>query len=100
MATVHAPALQTASQLQFAREEKEINRSLLSLNKVFCALAPGGSGLVPFRSSRLTRLARPWLQEGCRCALLASVSSADIDAKETVRALEYVASVAAAGLKP
>lgn len=80
---------------QEVREGKEINQSLLFLKEVIRALA-AGSGHVPFRSCRLTRVMRHWLRDGCCCAMVANVSASDVHAAKTVNTLQYATLVASA----
>lgn len=78
------------------REAKEINQSLLFLKEVVRALAIG-SGHVPFRSCRLTRIMRHWLRDGCCCSMVANVSTSDLQAVKSLSTLQYAALVASAG---
>jgi len=78
------------------REAKEINQSLLFLKEVVRALA-SGVGVAPFRSCRLTRVMRHWLRGGCRCSMVANVSTSDLHAAKSVSTLQYAALVASAG---
>jgi len=77
------------------REAKEINQSLLFLKEVVRALA-SGKGVAPFRSCRLTRVMRHWLRDGCRCSMVANVSTSDLHAAKSVSTLQYAALVASA----
>lgn len=78
------------------REAKEINQSLLFLKEVIRALA-AGTGHVPYRSCRLTRVMRHWLRDGCCCTMLANLTSSDHHVAKTVNTLQYAALVASAG---
>mmetsp|Transcript_177583 Transcript_177583/g.569506 ORF Transcript_177583/g.569506 Transcript_177583/m.569506 type:complete len:556 (-) Transcript_177583:145-1812(-) len=78
------------------REAKEINQSLLFLKEVVRALA-SGSGHVPYRSCRLTRVMRHWLRDGCCCSMVANVSTSDLHAVKSVSTLQYAVLVASAG---
>jgi len=78
------------------REAKEINQSLLFLKEVIRALA-SGVGVAPFRSCRLTRVMRHWLRDGCRCSMVANVSTSDVQAAKSLNTLQYAALVASSG---
>jgi hypothetical protein len=78
------------------REGKEINTSLLHLKEVVRAMA-SGSGHVPFRACRLTRVMRHWLRDGCCCSMVSNVSASDLQAAKSLNTLQYAALVASAG---
>lgn len=77
-------------------EAKGINQSLLFLKEVVRALA-SGNGHVPYRSCRLTRVMRHWLRHGCCCAMVANVSTSDLQVAKSLSTLQYAALVASAG---
>ncbi|KAA8493349.1 Kinesin-like protein KIF20A [Porphyridium purpureum] len=72
------------------KESAEINKSLLTLTRVFEALRkqPSSAGsLVPYRDSKLTRLLQPALQTGL-VLMLAGVSPAESDAMDSIYSLQ------------
>ncbi|CAJ1375836.1 unnamed protein product [Effrenium voratum] len=78
------------------RERRNINQSLLSLGRVITALREG-SGRVPYRDSKLTRLLQDALGGRCKTVIIATISPALAAVEETISALQYAEQ--AAGIK-
>jgi kinesin family protein 11 len=70
------------------RERKNINQSLLTLGRVISALRDG-SGRVPYRDSKLTRLLQESLGGRCKTCIIATVSPSILCADETLSTLSY-----------
>ena len=71
------------------REEAvQINKSLSALGDVVAALAKGTQH-VPYRNAKLTHILQPYLERGCRVAMLVMASPAVADAAETANALTF-----------
>ncbi|XP_057425345.1 kinesin-like protein KIN-5C [Lotus japonicus] len=71
-----------------AREAGEINKSLLTLGRVICALVEH-LGHVPYRDSKLTRLLRDSLGGRTKTCIIATVSPAVHCLEETLSTLDY-----------
>eukprot|EP00933_Yihiella_yeosuensis_P044775 TRINITY_DN40043_c0_g1_i1.p1 TRINITY_DN40043_c0_g1~~TRINITY_DN40043_c0_g1_i1.p1 ORF type:complete len:1026 (+),score=259.44 TRINITY_DN40043_c0_g1_i1:194-3271(+) len=69
-------------------ERKNINQSLLTLGRVISALREG-SGRVPYRDSKLTRLLQDALGGHCRTVIIATISPAYSVVDETISTLSY-----------
>ncbi|CAE7677176.1 Klp61F, partial [Symbiodinium sp. CCMP2456] len=78
------------------RERRSINQSLLTLGRVITALREG-SGRVPYRDSKLTRLLQDALGGRCKTVIIATISPALAAVEETISALSYAEQ--AAGIK-
>uniref|UniRef100_A0A7S4RSJ0 Kinesin motor domain-containing protein n=1 Tax=Alexandrium monilatum TaxID=311494 RepID=A0A7S4RSJ0_9DINO len=70
------------------RERKSINQSLLTLGRVITALRDG-SGRVPYRDSKLTRLLQDSLGGKCKTVIIATISPALGAVEETISTLTY-----------
>ena len=71
------------------REEAvQINKSLSAIGDVVAALAKGTQH-VPYRNAKLTHILQPYLERGCRVAMLVMASPAVADAAETANALTF-----------
>ena len=71
------------------REEAvQINKSLSAIGDVVAALAKGTQH-VPYRNAKLTHILPPYLERGCRVAMLVMASPAVADAAETANALTF-----------
>ncbi|KAJ1375875.1 P-loop containing nucleoside triphosphate hydrolase, partial [Sesbania bispinosa] len=71
-----------------AREAGEINKSLLTLGRVICALVEH-LGHIPYRDSKLTRLLRDSLGGRTKTCIIATVSPAVHCLEETLSTLDY-----------
>ncbi|CAL0317032.1 unnamed protein product [Lupinus luteus] len=71
-----------------AREAGEINKSLLTLGRVICALVEH-LGHIPYRDSKLTRLLRDSLGGRTKTCIIATVSPAVHCLEETLNTLDY-----------
>lgn len=71
------------------QEMNSINKSLTTLGKVISALAGNGSGHVPYRESKLTRLLQDSLAVNTRTILIATISPASIYVEETLNTLKF-----------
>ena len=69
-------------------EGANINRSLLALGNCINALA-SGSGFVPFRDSKLTRLLKDSLGGNCRTMMIANISPSHLCYEDTLNTLKY-----------
>eukprot|EP00928_Gymnodinium_smaydae_P045373 TRINITY_DN3025_c0_g2_i1.p1 TRINITY_DN3025_c0_g2~~TRINITY_DN3025_c0_g2_i1.p1 ORF type:complete len:871 (-),score=240.62 TRINITY_DN3025_c0_g2_i1:49-2661(-) len=81
------------------RERRAINQSLLTLGRVIAA-ARGGSGRVPYRDSKLTRLLQDALGGSCRTVLIATISPAMVSVEETISTLTYADQASAIQNRP
>lgn len=70
------------------RERRNINQSLLTLGRVINALREG-SGRVPYRDSKLTRLLQDALGGRCKTVIIATISPALGAVEETISTLTY-----------
>eukprot|EP00931_Biecheleriopsis_adriatica_P035767 TRINITY_DN20605_c0_g1_i2.p1 TRINITY_DN20605_c0_g1~~TRINITY_DN20605_c0_g1_i2.p1 ORF type:complete len:1548 (-),score=461.11 TRINITY_DN20605_c0_g1_i2:90-4733(-) len=70
------------------RERRNINQSLLTLGRVINALREG-SGRVPYRDSKLTRLLQDALGGRCMTVIIATISPALSAVEETISTLTY-----------
>jgi len=70
------------------RERKSINQSLLTLGRVIAALRDG-SGRIPYRDSKLTRLLQDALGGHCQTVIIATISPAMGSVDETISTLSY-----------
>lgn len=70
------------------RERRNINQSLLTLGRVISALRDG-SGRIPYRDSKLTRLLQSALGGHCRTVIIATISPALSVVDETISTLSY-----------
>lgn len=70
------------------RERRSINQSLLTLGRVIAALREG-TGRVPYRDSKLTRLLKDALGGSCKTVLIATISPALTAVEETISTLTY-----------
>eukprot|EP00933_Yihiella_yeosuensis_P079834 TRINITY_DN93256_c0_g1_i1.p1 TRINITY_DN93256_c0_g1~~TRINITY_DN93256_c0_g1_i1.p1 ORF type:complete len:1391 (-),score=456.62 TRINITY_DN93256_c0_g1_i1:504-4592(-) len=70
------------------RERRNINQSLLTLGRVINALREG-TGRVPYRDSKLTRLLQDALGGRCKTVIIATVSPALGAVEETISTLTY-----------
>ena len=71
------------------KEAKNINISLNALNQVIMSLSSAGSGHVPYRDSKLTRLLQESLGGNSKTALIITCSGAASDEQETVCTLKF-----------
>ena len=74
------------------RESRKINASLSALGNVIAALArrsTTSTGHVPYRDSKLTRLLQGSLGGNCQTTLIATLSSADCSAAESLSTLTF-----------
>jgi len=81
-------AAQGAVRAEEERERRSINQSLLTLGRVIAALRVG-SGRVPYRDSKLTRLLQDALGGRCKTVVIATISPALASAEETLSTLNY-----------
>lgn len=89
--SVHEPgsvAFPVWSSTEEERERRNINQSLLTLGRVITALRDG-SGRVPYRDSKLTRLLQDALGGHCRTVIIATISPALSVVEETISTLSY-----------
>ena len=70
------------------KEATKINLSLSALGNVIKALV-SGSGHVPFRDSKLTRLLQDSLGGNTKTVMIAAISPADYNREETLSTLMY-----------
>jgi hypothetical protein len=76
-------------------EGNAINQSLSSLGLVIKALADKAGGkaakdaVVPYRSSKLTYILKPFLGGNAKTAMIAALSPATVNYDETVGTLKY-----------
>lgn len=70
------------------RERRSINQSLLTLGRVISALRDG-TGRVPYRDSKLTRLLQDALGGKCKTVVIATISPALNAVEETISTLTY-----------
>jgi len=70
------------------RERRNINQSLLTLGRVIQALREG-TGRVPYRDSKLTRLLQDALGGRCKTVIIATISPALAAVEETISTLTY-----------
>jgi kinesin family protein 18/19 len=82
-------AAATANRGQLMREGANINRSLLALGNCINVLCQGGSGHVPYRDSKLTRLLKDSLGGNCRTTMIATVSPSSFSIEDTLNTLRY-----------
>ncbi|XP_059631252.1 kinesin-like protein KIN-4C [Cornus florida] len=75
------------------REGIHINKGLLALGNVICALGDEKKrkegGHVPYRDSKLTRLLQDSLGGNSKTVMIACISPADTNAEETLNTLKY-----------
>eukprot|EP00435_Cladocopium_sp_Y103_P043218 s339_g12.t1 len=81
------------------RERRSINQSLLTLGRVITALREG-SGRVPYRDSKLTRLLQDALGGRCKTVIIATISPALASVEETISALSYAEQAAGIRNRP
>lgn len=81
------------------RERRSINQSLLTLGRVISALREG-TGRVPYRDSKLTRLLQDALGGRCKTVIIATVSPAIGAVEETISTLTYAEQAAGIRNKP
>ncbi|KAJ1621225.1 P-loop containing nucleoside triphosphate hydrolase protein [Pavlovales sp. CCMP2436] len=86
-------AKRTKAEGERLQEGIHINRGLLALGNVICALTaerkPGAHVHVPYRESKLTRLLQDSLGGNSQTLMLACVSPCDADFEETLNTLKY-----------
>ncbi|CAB1332920.1 unnamed protein product [Coregonus sp. 'balchen'] len=78
--------------LEQRRGADNINRGLLSLGNVISALgdeSKKGTGFVPYRDSKLTRLLQDSLGGNSHTLMIACISPADSNIEETINTLRY-----------
>ena len=73
---------------QRLQEGISINRGLLALGNVICALSEGKSH-VPYRDSKLTRILQPSLGGNAKTAIICAVTPAAQHAEETHSTLRF-----------
>lgn len=78
----------TKAQGQRLREGININKGLLALGNVICALSENKPH-VPYRDSKLTRMLQDSLGGNSRTLMVACVSPADVNLEESVNTLRY-----------
>lgn len=81
------------------RERRAINQSLLTLGRVISALRDG-TGRVPYRDSKLTRLLQDALGGRCKTVIIATISPALGSVEETISTLTYAEQACAIKNKP
>ena len=79
------------------KEAQAINKSLSTLGDVIRAVGEG-SGHVPYRNSKLTRLLQPFLGGNSKCLMFCNVSPAARDMSETIASLRFAEHVASCTL--
>lgn len=79
------------SQVERRKEGAYINKSLLTLGTVISRLSLGGTGHVPYRDSKLTRLLQPSLSGSALVSILCTVQTVNSTATETLNTLRFAA---------
>jgi centromeric protein E len=79
------------SQTERRKEGAFINKSLLTLGTVIARLSTGGSGHVPYRDSKLTRLLQPALSGRALVSVLCTIQTTGYAYAETVSTLRFAA---------
>ncbi len=75
------------------KEGAFINKSLLTLGTVISKITEEGSGHVPFRDSKLTRLLQPSLLGDARIIVIATISPTATNFEESLNTLQFAARV-------
>ena len=70
------------------KESKNINKSLLTLGRVIATLR-SGSGRVPYRDSKLTRLLQEALGGRCKTLIVATLSPSILSLEESLSTMSY-----------